>query len=121
MSDYRFSRGYVPPFWHCFRGEGLKKLGFRIVDNECDETGEIITFKNNKLYVNPIKLVIDTMTGGFAVYECIYTESGAEKCKPIEVELPVLAAILDLYSEIGLMTGVYNELHNIHKEDSWYD
>ena len=34
---------------------------------------------------------------------------------PVSHEL--LAAILDLYSELGLMNGVYNELHRIHLED----
>lgn len=100
------------PFWHSFKGEGLKKLGFKFTSSECDETGEVITFKNTKMYVNPIKLVVDTQTGGFALYEC----SGVIY-KPMEVEIPVLAAILDLYSELGLMNGVYNELHRIHLED----
>ena len=27
------------------------------------------------------------------------------------------STILDLYSELGLMNGVYNELHRIHLED----
>ena len=100
------------PFWRSFRGEGLKKLGFNFVDSDSDETGEVLTFKNIKMYVNPIKLVIDTQTGGFALYEC----SGVVY-KPMEVEIPVLAAILDLYSELGLMNSVYNELHRIHLED----
>lgn len=101
------------PFWHSFRGEGLRKLGFKFVDSDSDETGEVLTFKNNKMYVNPIKLVVDTQTGGFALYECY----GASYIIPMEVEIPVLAAILDLYSELGLMNGVYNELHRIHLED----
>ena len=46
------------PFWHSFRGEGLRKLGFKFVDSDSDETGEVLTFKNNKMYVNPIKLVV---------------------------------------------------------------
>ncbi len=106
------------PFWHCFKGAGLKKLGFKLIDTECDDSAELLIFKNCKMYINPIKLIIDTQTGGFAVYECCVTETGDEKDKPIEIELPVLAAVLDLYSELGLLTGVYNELHSFHKEDS---
>lgn len=109
------------PFWHCFKATGLKKLGFKLIDTECDDSAELLIFKNSKMYVNPIKLVIDTTTGGFVVYECLLDEYGNTKNRAIEVELPVLAAVLDLYSEIGLLTGVYNELHGFHKEDSWYD
>lgn len=105
------------PFWHSFRGAGLKKLGFKLVDTESDETGEVLIFKNAKMYINPIKLVVDTQTGGFAVYECSVNEDNEEFRRPMEIEIPILAAVLDLYSELGLLNGVYNELHSFHRED----
>lgn len=100
------------PFWHSFKGKGLKKLGFVLSETHSDETGELLVFKNTKNYIYPVYLSIDTMSGDFLFYTI---KTGIQD--PMPVSYALLAAILDLYSELGLMNGVYNELHRIHLED----
>lgn len=100
------------PFWHSFKATGLKKLGFVLSETHSDKTGEVLMFKNSKNYIHPVYLSIDTMSGDFLF--CTIT-TGIQESMPVSHEL--LAAILDLYSELGLMNGVYNELHRIHLED----
>lgn len=100
------------PFWHSFKGKGLKKLGFVLSETCSDETGEVLVFKNSKNYIHSAYLSIDTMSGDFLFYTIT---TGVQESMPVSHEL--LAAILDLYSELGLMNGVYNELHRIRLED----
>lgn len=100
------------PFWHSFKGKGLKKIGFVLSETHSDETGELLVFKNIKNYIYPAYLSIDTMSGDFLFYTIT---TGIQESMPVSHEL--LAAILDLYSELGLMNGVYNELHKIQMED----
>lgn len=81
-------------------------------ETHSDETGEVLVFKNSKNYIHSVYLSIDTMSGDFLFYTIT---TGVQESMPVSHEL--LAAILDLYSELGLMNGVYNELHKIQMED----
>ena len=56
------------PFWHSFKGKGLKKLGFVLSETCSDETGEVLVFKNSKNYIHSAYLSIDTMSGDFLFY-----------------------------------------------------
>lgn len=100
------------PFWHSFKAKGLKKLGFVLSETHSDETGEVLVFKDSKHYIHSAYLSIDTLSGDFMFYTIT---TGIQEPMPVSDEL--LAAILDLYSELGLINGVYNELHKIHLED----